>query len=425
MTNPFQIQFTLRQHTPMIHFQHHQDGATLRATEVKPKLDRFLIERMGGGNYDAGVEYAKSQKWLIGEGSNGNALDYKMRIMAQDAPKASEISHFPCFFADIGLKEDSSESVKKFILHAQPIKLQIICFHAELKTFIQKHFNDFIAQTNFGMRQSKGFGSFSVDGQTIDGAVARFTVNGNKQKNCESLFNCIDLFYKSLRGGVRTYGRDGSEFYFKSLLVTYYHQFTSPKPTLNWDKKAIKQVLEEYKTNINGTDIKDLLGFSTTEEWKKWRVSITKRDGRKDEIDVLEKNIKTETNRHEKDKPKEQKKALESALVDRFASPIVFKPIYNGENWTVFIFLQNIPQVYTDTTVLAKVRNETVSLKMWDSFDLKTFFKSIEKYKKGEVFEHHIETYYDPEKTKKSLDDFFEHFHCKSLKTLFSTYQTL
>jgi hypothetical protein len=31
----------LEQHTPLIHFQHTQDGATLRATEFKPRFDKF------------------------------------------------------------------------------------------------------------------------------------------------------------------------------------------------------------------------------------------------------------------------------------------------------------------------------------------------------------------------------------------------
>jgi len=42
----FKVEFTLKQHTPLIHFQSDQSGATLRATELKPKLDRFLIEKV-------------------------------------------------------------------------------------------------------------------------------------------------------------------------------------------------------------------------------------------------------------------------------------------------------------------------------------------------------------------------------------------
>ena len=42
------ITYELKQETPIIHFQHNQSGATLRATEVKPKLDRFIIKKLGG-----------------------------------------------------------------------------------------------------------------------------------------------------------------------------------------------------------------------------------------------------------------------------------------------------------------------------------------------------------------------------------------
>ena len=40
----FKVEFTLKQHTPIIHFQSNQTGATLRATELKPKFDRFLLD---------------------------------------------------------------------------------------------------------------------------------------------------------------------------------------------------------------------------------------------------------------------------------------------------------------------------------------------------------------------------------------------
>ena len=42
----------LNQHTPLIHFQHDQIGATLRASEVKPKLDKYIISRLGDEHYD-------------------------------------------------------------------------------------------------------------------------------------------------------------------------------------------------------------------------------------------------------------------------------------------------------------------------------------------------------------------------------------
>ena len=249
MSNPFQIQFTLRQHTPMIHFQHDQDGATLRATEVKPKLDRFIVEKIGSQHpvaettpYDAGVVYAKTHKWLIGEGKNGIALDYQMRIMVLEAPQATTILkgvQFPCFFANMG--DDYSENPKKFVFHKENLILQINCFHTELKQLIEESFSAFIAQTNFGMRQSKGFGCFTVLGQRIDNAVSCFTIDKTNDNNSKELFKAIDMFYKSIRGGVRNYdGGPPAKFYFKSLLVAHYHQ---THPTKMYDKEAIKDIL--------------------------------------------------------------------------------------------------------------------------------------------------------------------------------------
>lgn len=36
----------LEQQTPIVHFQHDQKGAMLRATEVKPKFDKLIIDKV-------------------------------------------------------------------------------------------------------------------------------------------------------------------------------------------------------------------------------------------------------------------------------------------------------------------------------------------------------------------------------------------
>ena len=40
----FQKEYHLKAHSPLIHFQYDSNGATLRATEVKPKLDRYILK---------------------------------------------------------------------------------------------------------------------------------------------------------------------------------------------------------------------------------------------------------------------------------------------------------------------------------------------------------------------------------------------
>ena len=75
------LEIKLKQHTPLIHFQHDQEGATLRASEVKPKLDRFILSKLGDGNYEAGTKIAKEKGWLVGKGDHPS-LNYKMTINA-------------------------------------------------------------------------------------------------------------------------------------------------------------------------------------------------------------------------------------------------------------------------------------------------------------------------------------------------------
>ena len=45
----YKLEFELEQHTPIIHFQARDAGATLRASEVKPKLDKFILTQIGKG----------------------------------------------------------------------------------------------------------------------------------------------------------------------------------------------------------------------------------------------------------------------------------------------------------------------------------------------------------------------------------------
>lgn len=89
------LKFSLKQITPMIHFQD-DDGATIRATELKPKLDRFILswlayekevkehpEQKLGSETEMlknVVDNLVNKKWLIDK--DHIVLNYKMRIEA-------------------------------------------------------------------------------------------------------------------------------------------------------------------------------------------------------------------------------------------------------------------------------------------------------------------------------------------------------
>jgi hypothetical protein len=139
----------LKQHTPLIHFQHDQDGATLRASEVKPKLDKYILKQLGWGDYGKGKEEAKTKGWLVGKGDHP-ALDYKMRIETE----GKRFEH--------KIKIINANMIAVFY---KGIIIRFLSINSDLIQEIKKNVSDFFIVYNFGFRQSKGYGSFTVDNE--------------------------------------------------------------------------------------------------------------------------------------------------------------------------------------------------------------------------------------------------------------------
>lgn len=202
------LTFTLKQHTPMLHFQHSQENATLRATEVKPRFDRWLISKVWGNRF------ADCKEYLIGYDARFNAgqlasferkfnegfraLNYKMRIectgdrtsqvkMEQITATKNGVpvthkllgsqlqttSNYPSnkqsvIMSNIGGR--LPEEVLNFTLY-DSIKVIIHVSQQPLAGIIKSKFEEFILSNNFGNRKSKGFGSFVMsdnNGSEID-----------------------------------------------------------------------------------------------------------------------------------------------------------------------------------------------------------------------------------------------------------------
>lgn len=220
--SPYKLTFTLKQHTPIIHFQHEQAGATLRATEVKPKLDQFLFEKLTGETgfnarkkfhellFSGTDEQKKWKQWLVGKGKDLKqnmkeddlkvalrhlAFDYSIKVQTSNVlndidlntlknfesikqrngqnhqkrkngqPQYDKYSapiwnrnSFHSFFGNM-----DKETERKELRMVSNIKLVINSFNPKLIELIRNNFCHFIFQNNFGTRHSKGFGSFSFD----------------------------------------------------------------------------------------------------------------------------------------------------------------------------------------------------------------------------------------------------------------------
>jgi hypothetical protein len=271
----YKLEFTLKQHTPLIHFQHDQAGATLRATEVKPKLDRFIIEKLlteqnipfdyyettkDGqqkfvNSHEAFRRTAlepknKSQEkwrnWLVGKGSNEHvALDYKLHIFSKDQmPDRNE---------NIKLITDADKTSTK----SSDIIFSLRSLNDNLTGSIRTNIDEFFIVNSFGNRQSKGFGCFYPDyldtwdkvkkiiaEKGILTFVSKEELRTNSlQRNGSSFpfYELISRQWRILKSGINLYDRNGNQTeYKKSLLFKYLNN-----KGIRWDKRWIKIHLKQ------------------------------------------------------------------------------------------------------------------------------------------------------------------------------------
>lgn len=351
----YQHKFTLKQHTPIIHFQHEQEGASLRASEVKPKLDRFIILKCGGKD--------KMEKSWFNDFEKGS-LAYKLALNTNNiTPNINEVikkddrNAISLFFGNMG--EDYSGNEKALIYADGEIENSILCKSSSLKNEIDKYLPLFFLLNNFGTRNSKGFGSYTVkqddsnlaSSQIAENFLFNFSLQADSKINLDSfktLFEQVNWFYKSLRSGLNEIrGRDNyPKLYFKSLL----YQYVNDSLNAQWDKKTIKQHFlagvqskecEKYEDDIvcspnsqkNERNLvlknyRDLLGLSSKEMWGR-NFTLSKSEA---EFDTVQ---------------RKWKKKSDSISVVRYKSPLLFKIIRIENEYKVYLSINHTKE-YAD-----------------------------------------------------------------------------
>jgi len=359
----FKLNFVLKQHTPIIHFQHEQEGATLRATEVKPKLDRYIIENCGGkasmnkdwfNNFDRGsLDYKlKIEK--------SNKEDVKQRIKFEEYydPNSKTIkfkvkrnSTYPMVLANMASK-NFKEEFKDFRFFDN-LECSIFCLNPDLEKKISLMLGQFFGLNNFGNRNNKGFGSFSlinINGKAISWdethlpkGTAYLKIDSIEPKK---IFETIDFFYKWLKSGINySYDKNAKIChvgrYYKSVLFQYLESIYPTTITLgeNWEKKWIKEsylslpVLSPPK--YISKYYRALLGLSD-------KHTFTKAECNKDVefVSILQLNLYK----------KELQNLHFNSDIDRIKSPYTFKVIEIAKSTTkVYILIDksNIDEIYS------------------------------------------------------------------------------
>jgi len=327
----YKLEFTLKQHTPLIHFQHDQAGATLRATEVKPKLDKFLRETLNQIKplvYDEFSDLIailpdsnkeentpSPYKLVIQPVSEGAVDKYVIAsfIPRQNLEKYAQkyivLDRTPYFADNKPLKDNKPQDAKLglMIKNGEELKLIFRFINPRWEKLLKDALPAFFVSTNFGSRQNKGFGCFlpsNISQRELENLLSTsfpICFRSKQFKDLKDVFLGIDSIYKNLKSGDRNTD---------SELRKYFNEF---RPVIEWEKPAIQEKVAEIsgaslrvksKTN-NRQFVRALLGVPEIYEYPK-------NGGIKAQVKFDKSKVKNDTE-----------------IIERYGSPILFKVFNN------------------------------------------------------------------------------------------------
>lgn len=228
--------------------------------------------------------------------------------------------------------------------------LTIRCFIPELLTFIDEHIRGFFMMHNFGTRQRKGFGSFTVDISTKPNEPKGFDLVGkycpnayycklDNDVNADALLDAVWVISAFLRSGFNR----GEGNYVRGFVFRYFQREKNP---LANDKAFVKQKvlrnvydeatrgehLHPYGNNVRYRYVRGLLGTNENSRFCRDPRGETRED-------LTVHNI-----------------YIHSAEgVERFPSPLLFKPIGKF----VFILPQKMPdEIFGSEFYILKKKQE-------------------------------------------------------------------
>lgn len=372
------LSLKLRQHTPLIHFQGEQFFATLRASEVKPRLDKYIIDKEFHNDFDqcghllVGFDPNRPNDLRERFNSGYRALNYKMRIYAEDEGETSVINNSPMYFGNMG-----DGNAKVFTMRETNIlEIRIPQQCLQLYDIILSHIGTMFMHTNFGTRKTKGYGSFTVfstDGTPVQTIRPKLYFD-SAEGDFRNVLNEIEYIHKALRSGINDCGQKQKKLYFKSLMFAY-----AKSKGRQWDKRSIKQQFlgSSQQANHGDSDIvsfssrpphydyRDCLGLSTDESWRNYVMNIKK----------------------------------SSDTVERFMSPILFKPVKTDSGWRVYLVYNELPDAFKEATIKIKStrQHNTLKLNIDPEFSIQDYIDFVFQMDKNGDYAIDIEDLFSPE----------------------------
>lgn len=277
--NKANVEFSLEQVTPMLHFQGEEKLAGIRASDLKPRFDVFLKKYW----YDLKTEGEKEEiKSCIlkknEEEINNNptnvikriSFDYKVKVFNSGDkiygynPQNKKNLFYGSFYGK--LADD------KFSFYNE-VKVSFLLPHEGLRESIQELFPVFLAVNGFGLRNNKGYGYFKLKEKTkeeilediqkyqkmenayIEGlelpnkdkgvGIYQLQIENkisSKYKNVQNILEDIKFFHQILKSGLNT----KNNRYIPSFMLKRYKR----KEGILFEKKSLKLFLNGKKYDI-------------------------------------------------------------------------------------------------------------------------------------------------------------------------------
>lgn len=278
------LKVKLKQHTPLVHFQHDQYGATLRASEVKPLLDKYIVSNVFMNDFLQVKPFLKTNSTTSDDDlekkfeKGFRALDYQLKIIAGGEQKLNVklnihtkvvqerqtngmmqsvtkfvTDDFPMLLSNMG-GNDAATDLVNLVLHDY-VEMTIITDNEILLGKLRQILPKFFAVTNFGQRSTKGFGSFTVysfDSETpIKWDASLYYEKGcpymgfyvatekdiSEKLKQSAIMGVIDFYWKCLKSGIN-YTRNARfpDRYIKSYIYVFLNSILNK----TWEKRRIK-----------------------------------------------------------------------------------------------------------------------------------------------------------------------------------------
>lgn len=250
----------LKQQTPLIHFQAEQEGAILRASELRPKIDKFIIDSLEDFDKELFDKYKKEiyQYFKIPYDKDKKVSPvYKLNITTNGRKEVLFYSGSINKYKKTELKEKGIKWVDEAayfgtynsVLYNSEIYVHIFSYNPNITSLIKEAIRYVCVFENFGTRQSKGFGSFVVKGMSEDEYIKILNKKYNKiyYKEVTNGYNVqqqIHNDYQILKSGINNPKK--ALHYKKSLLMEY---MSSKK--IHWEKRIIKDSIKRNHKDIS------------------------------------------------------------------------------------------------------------------------------------------------------------------------------